>query len=58
MPLSKEEEEFLMLPPVVNEVAFKRMCDVLNLDDEEQRLARAAVATYEVAKQDVSDGKH
>ena len=58
MPLVKEEDEFLTPPPVVNDAAFKRMCEVLNLDEDEQRLTRIAVASYEVAKQNVGDGKH
>jgi len=55
--VSKPEEDFLTPAPTVNDAAFIRMCGILELTDDEQRLARMAISTYETAKQR-HDGKN
>jgi hypothetical protein len=55
--VTKKEEEFLTPASTINELAFNRMCSVLDLAEDERRLARMAISTYETAKQR-HDGQH
>jgi hypothetical protein len=55
--VSKVEEKFLTPAPTINEAAFKVLCEVLELDDEEQQIARLVISTYETAKER-HDGRH
>jgi hypothetical protein len=47
---TKEQLDFITPASPVNEPAFERMCKILDLSDEDRRLARMAVSTYETAK--------
>jgi hypothetical protein len=55
--VSKQDEEFLTPASTINEAAFNRMCGVLDLSEDEQRLVRMAISTYETAKRR-HDGQH
>jgi hypothetical protein len=54
---SKEQLDFITPTSPVNEPAFERMCKVLELSEEERRLARLAISNYEIQRQR-HDGKH
>jgi hypothetical protein len=53
---TKEQLDFITPASPVNEPAFERMCKVLDLSEDERRLARLAVSNYETQKQR-HDGK-
>lgn len=55
--VTKQDEGFLTPASTITEAAFARMCGVLDLSEDERRLARMAISTYETAKQR-HDGKH
>lgn len=56
MALTKEEEEFLTPLPLLNDAAFKLMCEKLQLSDQERQFAWITIASYEMSKKTV--GQH